>query len=62
MSKNKANFYFMWSCRRTGTPFWTDSYDVVYECPVCDEKDAFESGDCRRVFIEDLVPKESTHR
>jgi predicted RNA-binding Zn-ribbon protein involved in translation (DUF1610 family) len=55
MSKRVA--LFPWVCGTIGGIFLLKGFDPPYICPHCGKKDAFESGDCRRIFIEEILPR-----
>lgn len=51
---------FPWVCRKIGGVFLLKGLDPPYTCPMCGTEDAFEGGDCRRVFAEEVLPRERT--
>jgi rubrerythrin len=49
---------FPWMCRKVGGIFLLQGFEPPYICPQCGTTDAFESGDCRRIFAEEILPRE----
>ena len=56
MSKRVA--LFPWVCRTVGGIFLLDGFEPPCVCPQCGKEDAFESGDCRRIFAEEILTRE----
>ena len=50
--------YFPYVCNSLGGLFFLKGNTPPYICPQCGKKDAFESGDCRRIFAEEVLPRE----
>jgi rubrerythrin len=51
------NAYFPWFCRSVGAIFLLEGFDPPFVCPQCGKKDAFETGDCKRIWAADLGVK-----
>lgn len=49
---------FPWVCRTIGGVFLLQDFEPPYICPMCGAVDAFEQSDCRRIFAEEILPRE----
>ena len=58
----KRDVYFPWVCRKIGSVFFVKGWEPVYKCPACGTENAFEKGDCRRVFAEEVLERERVSR
>lgn len=52
MSAREA--FFPWYCKTMGAIFLIKGFATPYVCPSCGKKDAFESGDCRRIWASEF--------